>query len=206
MCVCVCVYIQSTNMFSFLLCVYQSRVPGTVIPLCAAQCERMFNTTRTPGEQTGNFPNSATLRCLLYYTLRLGIKTRKYVVAKMQWLSSSFIDVLQHWQDSEFVAVYHHGRFFRLWVYRAGRLLSPRELEYQIQKILDDPSPPQPGEEKLGALTAGDRYSPFTPFRFVSVNVLTQTTNNKQSGSYKKERLLVTGLQIICSNTKNIYV
>uniref|UniRef100_A0A673AYL0 Choline/carnitine acyltransferase domain-containing protein n=1 Tax=Sphaeramia orbicularis TaxID=375764 RepID=A0A673AYL0_9TELE len=23
-----------------------SRVPGTVIPLCAAQCERMFNTTR----------------------------------------------------------------------------------------------------------------------------------------------------------------
>uniref|UniRef100_A0A673YYW6 Carnitine O-palmitoyltransferase 1, liver isoform-like n=1 Tax=Salmo trutta TaxID=8032 RepID=A0A673YYW6_SALTR len=30
-----------------------SRVPGTVIPLCAAQCERMFNTTRTPGEETG---------------------------------------------------------------------------------------------------------------------------------------------------------
>uniref|UniRef100_A0A673ATA1 Carnitine O-palmitoyltransferase 1, liver isoform-like n=1 Tax=Sphaeramia orbicularis TaxID=375764 RepID=A0A673ATA1_9TELE len=30
-----------------------SRIPGTVIPLCAAQCERMFNTTRTPGEETG---------------------------------------------------------------------------------------------------------------------------------------------------------
>ncbi|XP_020507696.1 carnitine O-palmitoyltransferase 1, liver isoform [Labrus bergylta] len=95
-----------------------SRVPGTVIPLCAAQCERMFNTTRTPGVET---------------------------------------DVLQHWQDSEFVAVYNKGRFFRLWVYRAGRLLSPREIEYQIQRILDDPSPPQPGEEKLGALTAGER-------------------------------------------------
>uniref|UniRef100_A0AAQ5WZF3 carnitine O-palmitoyltransferase n=1 Tax=Amphiprion ocellaris TaxID=80972 RepID=A0AAQ5WZF3_AMPOC len=95
-----------------------SRVPGTVIPLCAAQCERMFNTTRTPGTET---------------------------------------DVLQHWQDSEFVAVYHKGRFFRLWVYRAGRLLSPRELEYQIQRILDDTSPPLPGEERLGALTAGDR-------------------------------------------------
>ncbi|KAK9535583.1 hypothetical protein VZT92_007957 [Zoarces viviparus] len=99
-----------------------SRVPGTVIPLCAAQCERMFNTTRTPGVET---------------------------------------DVLQHWQDSEFVAVYHKGRFFRLWVYRAGRLLSPREIEYQIQRILDDPSPPQPGEEKLGALTAGDRVPWF---------------------------------------------
>lgn len=32
----------------------QSRVPGTVIPLCAAQCERMFNTTRIPGDETGN--------------------------------------------------------------------------------------------------------------------------------------------------------
>lgn len=36
-----------------LLYVSQSRIPGTVIPLCAAQCERMFNTTRTPGEETG---------------------------------------------------------------------------------------------------------------------------------------------------------
>uniref|UniRef100_A0A671X9G1 carnitine O-palmitoyltransferase n=1 Tax=Sparus aurata TaxID=8175 RepID=A0A671X9G1_SPAAU len=106
----------------------KTRVPGTVIPLCAAQCERMFNTTRTPGDQTAR-----------------GI------------ILSSSTDVLQHWQDSEFVAVYHKGRYFRLWVYRAGRLLSPREIEYQIQRILDDLSPPQPGEDKLGALTAGDR-------------------------------------------------
>uniref|UniRef100_A0A8C2XRP7 carnitine O-palmitoyltransferase n=1 Tax=Cyclopterus lumpus TaxID=8103 RepID=A0A8C2XRP7_CYCLU len=70
-------------------------------------------------------------------------------------------DVLQHWQDSEFVAVYHKGRFFRLWVYTAGRLLSPREIEHQIQRILDDLSPPQPGEEKLGALTAGERVPWF---------------------------------------------
>ncbi|KAJ8399948.1 hypothetical protein AAFF_G00406780 [Aldrovandia affinis] len=95
-----------------------SRVPGTVIPLCAAQCERMFNTTRIPGEET---------------------------------------DTVQHWQDSEYVAVYHRGRYFRLWIYKSGRMLSPREIELQIQKILDDPSPPLPGEDKLGALTAGDR-------------------------------------------------
>ncbi|TRY93200.1 hypothetical protein DNTS_006322 [Danionella cerebrum] len=95
-----------------------SRIPGTLIPLCAAQCERMFNTTRTPGEET---------------------------------------DVLMHWQDSEFVAVYHKGRFFKLCVYHAGRLLSPRQIQYQIQRILDDPSPPAPGEEKLAALTAGNR-------------------------------------------------
>ncbi|XP_066564806.1 carnitine O-palmitoyltransferase 1, liver isoform isoform X2 [Amia ocellicauda] len=95
-----------------------SFVPGTIIPLCAAQCERIFNTTRIPGEET---------------------------------------DSVQHWQDSEHVAVYHRGRYFRLWLYQAGRLLSPREIESQIQRILDDSSVPQPGEEQLGALTAGDR-------------------------------------------------
>ncbi|XP_062330180.1 carnitine O-palmitoyltransferase 1, liver isoform-like isoform X2 [Osmerus eperlanus] len=95
-----------------------SRVPGTFIPLCAAQCERMFNTTRTPGEET---------------------------------------DTVQHWQDSDYVVVYHRGRYFRLWMYCSGRLLSPREVESQVQRILDDPSAPSPGEDKLGALTAGDR-------------------------------------------------
>ncbi|TRY69611.1 hypothetical protein DNTS_032732 [Danionella cerebrum] len=95
-----------------------SRVPGLNIPLCAAQCERIFNTTRIPGEET---------------------------------------DSLIHWQDSEYVVVFHQGRFFRLWLYHAARLLSPREIEQQIQRILDDPSPPAPGEAKLAALTAGDR-------------------------------------------------
>uniref|UniRef100_A0AAY4A254 carnitine O-palmitoyltransferase n=1 Tax=Denticeps clupeoides TaxID=299321 RepID=A0AAY4A254_9TELE len=91
---------------------------STFIPLCSAQCERLFNTTRIPGEET---------------------------------------DAVVHWQDSDYVAVHHRGRYFRLWLYQAGRLLSPREIEHQIQRILDDPSPPSPGEEKLGALTAGDR-------------------------------------------------
>ncbi|XP_058249253.1 carnitine O-palmitoyltransferase 1, liver isoform isoform X1 [Hemibagrus wyckioides] len=95
-----------------------SRIPGTFIPLCAAQCERLFNTTRTPGVET---------------------------------------DTVVHWNDSEHVAVYHRGRFFRLWLYQAGRMLKPREIEQQIQRILDDKSAPAPGEEKLAALTAGER-------------------------------------------------
>uniref|UniRef100_A0A8C4F5K8 carnitine O-palmitoyltransferase n=1 Tax=Dicentrarchus labrax TaxID=13489 RepID=A0A8C4F5K8_DICLA len=95
-----------------------SRIPGIGIPLCAAQCERIFNTTRTPGEET---------------------------------------DSVQHWQDSDYIAVYHRGRYFRLRVYQAGRLLCPREIEFQIQRILDDPAPPSKGEANLGALTAGDR-------------------------------------------------
>uniref|UniRef100_A0A7N8Y5N8 carnitine O-palmitoyltransferase n=1 Tax=Mastacembelus armatus TaxID=205130 RepID=A0A7N8Y5N8_9TELE len=95
-----------------------SSATSTVIPLCAAQCERIFNTTRIPGEET---------------------------------------DTVQHWQDSDYIVVYHKGRYFRLRVYQAGRLLSPREIEFQIQRILDDPTAPSKGEAKLGALTAGDR-------------------------------------------------
>ncbi|XP_061085292.1 carnitine O-palmitoyltransferase 1, muscle isoform isoform X2 [Conger conger] len=66
-------------------------------------------------------------------------------------------DFVQHLKDRKHLVVYHKGRFFRLWLYYGGRHLWPRELEAQFQKILDDPSEPQPGELKLAALTAGDR-------------------------------------------------
>uniref|UniRef100_A0A4W6G6L1 Carnitine palmitoyltransferase 1C n=1 Tax=Lates calcarifer TaxID=8187 RepID=A0A4W6G6L1_LATCA len=72
-------------------------------------------------------------------------------------IPGTLTDTVQHWQDSDYIVVYHRGRYFRLRVYQAGRLLSPREIEFQIQRILDDPSPPCKGEAKLGALTAGDR-------------------------------------------------
>uniref|UniRef100_A0AAQ5Y661 carnitine O-palmitoyltransferase n=1 Tax=Amphiprion ocellaris TaxID=80972 RepID=A0AAQ5Y661_AMPOC len=72
-------------------------------------------------------------------------------------IPGTLTDTVHHWQDSDYVAVYHRGRYFRLKVYQAGRLLSPREIEFQIQRILDDSSPPSKGEAKLGALTAGDR-------------------------------------------------
>ncbi|XP_021543520.1 carnitine O-palmitoyltransferase 1, muscle isoform isoform X2 [Neomonachus schauinslandi] len=66
-------------------------------------------------------------------------------------------DLLQHLSDSRHVAVYHKGRFFKVWLYEGSQLLKPCDLEMQFQRILDDPSPPQPGEEKLAALTAGGR-------------------------------------------------
>ncbi|XP_058271768.1 carnitine O-palmitoyltransferase 1, liver isoform-like [Hemibagrus wyckioides] len=126
-----------------------SRVPGTVIPLCAAQCERMFNTTRTPGEET---------------------------------------DTLRHWEDSEFVAVYHRGRYFRLWVYSAGRLLSPREIQHQIQNILDHPSAPAPGEERLGALTAGNRV----PWARVRKQFFSSGVNKRSLDCIEKAAFFVT--------------
>uniref|UniRef100_A0A8P4KD73 carnitine O-palmitoyltransferase n=1 Tax=Dicentrarchus labrax TaxID=13489 RepID=A0A8P4KD73_DICLA len=72
-------------------------------------------------------------------------------------IPGALTDSVQHWQDSDYIAVYHRGRYFRLRVYQAGRLLCPREIEFQIQRILDDPAPPSKGEANLGALTAGDR-------------------------------------------------
>uniref|UniRef100_A0A8C4WNM2 carnitine O-palmitoyltransferase n=1 Tax=Gopherus evgoodei TaxID=1825980 RepID=A0A8C4WNM2_9SAUR len=80
----------------------------STVPLCSAQWERMFNTSRIPGEET---------------------------------------DTIQH----------HKGRYFKVWLYHDGRLPKPREIEQQMQRILDDSSVPQAGEEKLAALTAGDR-------------------------------------------------
>ncbi|XP_038663263.1 carnitine O-palmitoyltransferase 1, liver isoform isoform X2 [Scyliorhinus canicula] len=66
-------------------------------------------------------------------------------------------DTLQHLKDSKHIAVFHKGRYFKVWLYHSGRLLKPCEIQLQMQKILDDTSLPQPGEEKLAALTAGDR-------------------------------------------------
>ncbi|NXK47037.1 CPT1A palmitoyltransferase, partial [Chauna torquata] len=91
---------------------------GSTVPLCSAQWERMFNTSRIPGEES---------------------------------------DTVQHVKDSKHIVVYHKGRYFKVWLYHDGRLLKPREIEQQMQRILDDDSEPQAGEEKLAALTAGDR-------------------------------------------------
>ncbi|NXU54117.1 CPT1A palmitoyltransferase, partial [Turnix velox] len=91
---------------------------GSTVPLCSAQWERMFNTSRIPGKES---------------------------------------DTLQHVKDSKHIVVYHKGRYFKVWLYHDGRLLRPREIEQQMQRILDDDSEPQSGEEKLAGLTAGDR-------------------------------------------------
>ncbi|XP_004409952.1 PREDICTED: carnitine O-palmitoyltransferase 1, brain isoform isoform X1 [Odobenus rosmarus divergens] len=87
-------------------------------PLCSAQYEKIFNTTRIPG------------------------------IPK---------DHIRHLRDSRHVAVFHRGRFFRVGTYSQSGLLSPRALEQQFQRILDDPSPACPQEEHLAALTAAPR-------------------------------------------------
>ncbi|XP_070943595.1 palmitoyl thioesterase CPT1C isoform X6 [Macaca nemestrina] len=100
----------------------RQEIPPTLLmgmrPLCSAQYEKIFNTTRIPGVQK---------------------------------------DYIRHLHDSQHVAVFHRGRFFRVGTHSRNSLLSPRALEQQFQRILEDPSPACPHEEHLAALTAAPR-------------------------------------------------
>ncbi|KAF3854593.1 hypothetical protein F7725_022648 [Dissostichus mawsoni] len=109
------------------------------IPMCSAQYELMFNSSRVPGVDTGRVLSSPPPPHYSYCTA--------------PW----DIDILQHMNDSKHIAVYHKGRFFKVWMFYDGRLLLPREIEQQMERILADTSEPLPGEEQLAALTAGDR-------------------------------------------------
>ena len=66
-------------------------------------------------------------------------------------------DTIQHVNESKHIAVFHKGRYFKVWMFYDGRLLLPREIEQQMARILADETEPQEGEEFLAALTAGDR-------------------------------------------------
>ncbi|XP_074534501.1 carnitine O-palmitoyltransferase 1, liver isoform isoform X1 [Halichoeres trimaculatus] len=119
------------------------------VPLCSAQWERMFNTTRVPGSET---------------------------------------DTLQHTNETKHIAVYHKGRFFKVWVFYDGRLLLPREIEQQMERILADDSKPLPGEEKLAALTAGDR----TPWANARETYFRSGKNKQSLDAIEKAAFFVT--------------
>ncbi|KAM7414255.1 hypothetical protein PAMA_019193 [Pampus argenteus] len=119
------------------------------IPMCSAQYERMFNTSRVPGVDT---------------------------------------DTLQHMNESKHIAVYHKGRFFKVWMFYDGRLLLPREIEQQMQRIMADTSEPMPGEERLAALTAGDR----TPWANSRETFFSQGKNKQALDAIEKAAFFVT--------------
>lgn len=81
-------------------------------------------------------------------------------------------DQFRHWDDSRHVAVYHKGCWFKVPIHNGKRLLEPQELQIAFQEILDSVLEPQPGEKKLGALTAGERtHWAITRRRFFSAGV-----------------------------------
>ncbi|XP_064820876.1 carnitine O-palmitoyltransferase 1, liver isoform-like isoform X2 [Oncorhynchus masou masou] len=119
------------------------------IPMCSAQYERMFNTSRIPGVDT---------------------------------------DTIQHMQDSRHIVVYHRGRYFKVPMFYDGKVLSPRAVEQQMERILADPSEPQPGEECLAALTAGDRV----PWAEARELYLRQGRNQQALDTVEKAAFFVT--------------
>uniref|UniRef100_A0A673XK35 carnitine O-palmitoyltransferase n=1 Tax=Salmo trutta TaxID=8032 RepID=A0A673XK35_SALTR len=119
------------------------------VPLCSAQWERLFNTSRLPGVDT---------------------------------------DTIQHMQDSRHIVVYHRGRYFKVPMFYDGQVLSPRAVEQQMERILADPSEPQPGEERLAALTAGDRV----PWAEAREAYLRQGRNQQALDTVEKAAFFVT--------------
>ncbi|XP_020286532.1 carnitine O-palmitoyltransferase 1, liver isoform isoform X2 [Pseudomyrmex gracilis] len=67
------------------------------------------------------------------------------------------VDKIVHYQDSKHIVVYHKGKYFKVLIYYRNRILQACEIELQLQQILNDTSTPSDGEEKLAALTAGER-------------------------------------------------
>ncbi|XP_054274253.1 carnitine O-palmitoyltransferase 1, muscle isoform-like isoform X1 [Macrosteles quadrilineatus] len=66
-------------------------------------------------------------------------------------------DKIVHYNDSKHIVVYHKGRYFKVPIYFKKRILLPSEIEIQMNYILQDTSAPAVGEERLAALTAGER-------------------------------------------------
>ncbi|XP_041452997.1 carnitine O-palmitoyltransferase 1, liver isoform-like isoform X1 [Lytechinus variegatus] len=65
-------------------------------------------------------------------------------------------DRLIHHKTSNHIVVMSRGRYYKLIIQSNGSIIKPCELEKQYQQILDDPEEPH-GEQRLAALTAGDR-------------------------------------------------
>jgi carnitine O-palmitoyltransferase 1 len=66
-------------------------------------------------------------------------------------------DRVAHYHNSTHIVVLHRGRYFKVYTHGKGRLLNPKELELQFEKVINDTSVPQPGEVLLGAVTAVER-------------------------------------------------
>lgn len=66
-------------------------------------------------------------------------------------------DRLVHLKDSKHIAVFCKGKWFKLHTYNNSLHMNAKEIELQLQKILDDEYVPNDAEKYVGALTAGDR-------------------------------------------------
>lgn len=66
-------------------------------------------------------------------------------------------DKVVHLVDSSHLIVFHKGKYFKMELYNKNRLLKPAEIQMQLERIVQDTTPPSEGEEHLAALTANNR-------------------------------------------------
>ena len=84
-----------------------------LVPLCSRQYERQFNTVRIPGKETGR-----DVEC----------------IGLISWLL--FLDRLLHYTDSHHIAVYHRGRWYKIFMFYKNSLLEPCELQLYVSHVI----------------------------------------------------------------------
>lgn len=66
-------------------------------------------------------------------------------------------DEIVHYDMSNHIAVYHKGCFYKVDVYRKGKLLNSREIQYQLEWIINADEVASHAESFLGSLTSWNR-------------------------------------------------
>lgn len=66
-------------------------------------------------------------------------------------------DKVIHYENSNHIAVYHKGHFYKVTVYRKGKLLNAREIQYQLEWIVNSKEVASHAETYLASLTAWNR-------------------------------------------------
>ncbi|CAG0899503.1 unnamed protein product [Darwinula stevensoni] len=127
----------------------------------------LFQPTHIQAARAANVAYAALLFRRLIYRQELQPIKVQFLVPLCSWqyervfnttrIPGIEVDVIKHRDDSDHIVVYHKGRYFKVPVYHRGRLLYPCELEIQMQHILSSDEHPDKGEEKLAAMTAGER-------------------------------------------------
>eukprot|EP00069_Balaena_mysticetus_P004774 bmy_17673T0 len=154
---------------------FQTSLPRLPVPAVQDTVNRYLESVK-PLMKEGDFTRMTALA--QDFAINLGPRLQWYLKLKSWWATNYVSDwweeyiylrgrgplmvnsnyYAMHLRDSRHIVVFHKGRYFKVWLYHDGRLLKPREIEQQMQRILDDPSEPQAGEAKLAALTAGDSH------------------------------------------------
>ncbi|KAG5668795.1 hypothetical protein PVAND_016721 [Polypedilum vanderplanki] len=66
-------------------------------------------------------------------------------------------DKLIHFETSDHIAVLHKGCYYKVTICVNGRLLKPREIQYQFEQIINSNNQTSHGEKYLASLTAWER-------------------------------------------------